>query len=207
MKQTARRTGLGMAAALALTLVQAPVLAQAGSGEFIGRVVAEWLEPPAGDSRKMRLLEEFAYRDPSGKIWKVPKGAIVDGASIPAFLWTPVGSPYTGGYRRASVVHDYYCDKKTQPWKTVHRMFYDAMLAGGVPVLRSKTMYAAVYQFGPRWVTLSGSGLETGGEARVAYHADFTSSDPGSVADWVEKSDPSLEEIERHVDALEVREE
>jgi Protein of unknown function (DUF1353) len=66
-------------------------------------------------------------------------------------LWSVIGSPFTGKYRDASVIHDYYCDIRARPWPSVHRVFYDAMIVSGVSVSRAKLMYAAVYFAGPRW--------------------------------------------------------
>jgi hypothetical protein len=56
-----------------------------------------------------------------------------------------------GEYRDASIVHDWYCDLRSRSWKSVHRMFYEAMLASGVGLARAKIMYAGVYFGGPRW--------------------------------------------------------
>jgi hypothetical protein len=50
-----------------------------------------------------------------------------------------IGSPFTGDYRRASVVHDYYWVTKTDTWQNVHFMFYEASLAGGTSVPLAKT--------------------------------------------------------------------
>lgn len=105
----------------------------------------------SGNGRDATLLAVFAYIDGSGNRWEVPAGTSVDGASIPWPLWSIIGSPWTGKYREASVVHDYYCDTKKAPWKQVHQNFYTAMLANGVDSIQAKIMYAAVYRFGPRW--------------------------------------------------------
>jgi hypothetical protein len=105
----------------------------------------------APDGRSGTLLNQFEFIDPQHKVWITPKGATVDGASIPPPLWPVVGSPWVGKYREASVIHDYYCDTRIEPWQSVHKMFYDAMLANGVSELRARIMYAAVYRFGPRW--------------------------------------------------------
>src|SRR5262245_48593654 len=112
----------------ALTTAAAVGASAQNYGAFIGDVVSKWLI----DDVTMELLEDFAYVDPKGKRWKAPKGSIINGASIPSIFWTPVGSPYTGPYRKASVVHDVACDTKTDTWQDSHRMFYYAMLAGGV---------------------------------------------------------------------------
>lgn len=104
-----------------------------------------------GDGRTAVLLAAFTYVDPTGKKWETPWGWKVDGASIPRPLWSLIGSPWTGKYREASVIHDYYCDTRTEPWQSVHKTFYTAMLANGVDHLQAEIMYAAVYRFGPRW--------------------------------------------------------
>ena len=123
-------------------------------GSFEGRVAAEWTGP-----RNMRLTRDFTYVDPRGKRWTAPRGAVIDGASIPQFLWSFIGSPFTGSYRDASVVHDYYCDTMREDWRAVHRMFYHAMRARGVSERRAKWMFAAVYGFGPRWITIHYQGF------------------------------------------------
>jgi hypothetical protein len=83
------------------------------------------------------------------------EGRKVDGASIPWLLWNKwVGPPFVGDYRRASVVHDTACEdgpKAADSSQTVHRMFYDACLAGGVGRAKAKVMYWAVRTFGPKW--------------------------------------------------------
>lgn len=116
---------------------------------FVGKLVLEDLVPP--DDRKFKLKEDLEYVDPSGIHWYARSGLVFDGASIPRSLWTIIGSPYTGTYRRAAVLHDYYCDNHYRIWQDVHRMFYDAMLTDGTGSFKAKVMYYAVYRFGPRW--------------------------------------------------------
>jgi hypothetical protein len=116
-------------------------------GEYIGKVVAEW----GGGGREMRLVQEFAYKDPKGKVWKAPTGSVIDGASIPRVAWPLIGGPFEGKYRDASVIHDVACVEKKEKWEDVHEVFYTAMLASGVDLLQAKVMYGAVYHFGPRW--------------------------------------------------------
>lgn len=116
-------------------------------GFFIGRVVTEWLP----DGRNMRLMEDFIYVDPDGRKWHAPAGSIINGASIPQILWTTAGSPYTGHYRLASVVHDVACVVRRATWQEVHEMFYHAMLASGVEQLEAEIKAEAVRKFGPRW--------------------------------------------------------
>ena len=84
----------------------------------------------------------------------MPAGAKTDGASIPRILWLTY-PPFTGKYRQAAVVHDYYCQLRSRTWKDTHKVFYDAMRTSGVPEKTAKIMYGAVYGFGPRWGTRS----------------------------------------------------
>jgi len=116
-------------------------------GYFDGRVVARWLD----DGRDMALVEPFAYVDPAAVRWDAPAGAVVNGASIPQPFWSLIGGPFEGRFRQASVVHDVACVERSRPWQQVHRMFYEACRCGRVGVVKAKTMYYAVYHFGPRW--------------------------------------------------------
>jgi hypothetical protein len=124
-------------------------------GRFEGRVVAEWLP----DGRQMRLLEPFAYVDSKGTRWEAPKDSIIDGASIPQIFWTTIGGPFEGQYRTASVVHDVACKVMKHPWQAVHRMFFGASRLAGVSEIKAKIMFAAVFDFGPRWGADSGQRL------------------------------------------------
>jgi outer membrane protein OmpA-like peptidoglycan-associated protein len=116
-------------------------------GDCSGSVKAEWLD----DGRRMKLLAEYTYVDRSAKHWDAPAGAVVDGASIPQFLWSFIGGPFEGRYRKASVTHDVECARETEDWRAVHRMFFDAMRCSEVTVVRATIIYAAVYHCGPRW--------------------------------------------------------
>ena len=117
---------------------------------FSGDVITKWLKH-GGDDRHMELMDEFVFEDDEGIRWIANVGDTINGASIPQFVWSTVGSPFIGDYRRASVLHDVECDRKTSPHKDVHRMFYDAMICDGVATLRAKFMYKAVRIFGPKW--------------------------------------------------------
>lgn len=114
---------------------------------FVGKLVLS----PDDNGRTMTLEEPFTFVDGGCIRWNVPKSAAVDGASIPRFLWTLIGGPWDGAYRKASVIHDWYCFRRSKPWQSVHRMFFDAMLASGVGQKKAKVMYLAVYYRGPRW--------------------------------------------------------
>lgn len=117
------------------------------SGKFFGEVVTSWLN----NSRKMRLLKTVSYQDKNGKKWLAKKGAIIDGASIPRPFWFFIGSPFSGKYRRSSVIHDVFCTKRTEPHKQVHKMFFEAMRVDKVNYFKAKAMYFAVKIAGPKW--------------------------------------------------------
>ncbi|HYC59446.1 MAG TPA: DUF1353 domain-containing protein [Thermoanaerobaculia bacterium] len=183
---------VGLGSVLALTEP-----AQSATAQFIGRVVVQWVDGEKGADRAMVLMEPFGFRDADGRAWMVPKGTKIDGASIPRAFWTVVGSPFTGDYRRASVVHDHYCVTKERPWQAVHRMFYDAVLAGGVPEAQAKVLYAAVYGGGPRWAPIAGA--EPGQDQFITVTPDLSEEEMRQLAQWIQEEDPDLASVERKV--------
>lgn len=122
-------------------------MAQNVKGRYEGRAALELLD----DGRIARLLEAYAYIDCFDQRWDVPALAQVDGASIPRALWTLIGGPFEGRYRNASIIHDWFCDRRTRPWQRVHRMFYEAMLTSGVSATKARILYTGVFLGGPRW--------------------------------------------------------
>lgn len=117
------------------------------SGRFLSEPHTVWLP----DGRNMRLTEDFVFIDSRGQPWLAEKDTIVNGASIPRILWSIIGPPFTGKYRNASIVHDAECEKMRVPSADVHRMFYDACLAGGSSKAEAKMLYWAVANHGPQW--------------------------------------------------------
>jgi hypothetical protein len=136
---------------VAVFLVVATPMIASGQyfGKFVGEVEAKW----SNDGRQMVLLKPLVYIDPAEGNWIAPKGATVDGASIPKFAWSIIGGPFEGKYRNASVIHDVACDEKRRPWELVHLTFYYAMRASDVNPVLAQIMYAAVYYFGPSWTS------------------------------------------------------
>ena len=162
--------------------------AQQSVGRFDGEVVAKFMR----DGRNMQVEQTFAYIDPAGRRWEVPAGTITDGASVPQGFWVCC-PPFSGKYRSAAVVHDYYCQTKSRSWKETHLTFYNAMRASGVTESQAKAMYGAVYSFGPRWGT-GLRGVKTG--APVAEQQKVFA----DLESWIERENPSLEEIGRRLD-------
>jgi len=114
---------------------------------FSGEVVCKW---PEDEERNMVLVEPISFTS-TNQLWTVPAGAVFNGASIPQILWSIMGSPFVGKYRRAAVFHDYYCTIKNRPYKDVHKMFYEAMLCDEVNAGKALAMYYGVLEFGPKW--------------------------------------------------------
>ena len=129
-------------------------------GTFSGAPKTEWLNQPADDARDMKLLEEFAYSDSNGKRWDAPLGSVINGASIPQWLWDTVGSPYTGCYRNASIVHDIACVRATTKAerKLADKMFWEACVAGGCTESQANELYVGV-RIGAWWSPPSARGL------------------------------------------------
>jgi hypothetical protein len=169
-------------------------------GSFVGALDLRM----SSDGRTAVLLAPFAYIDPDGRKFETPTGWKVDGASIPWPLWSFIGSPWTGKYREASVIHDYLCDNKKVPWATVHWTFYTAMLANGVAEIQAKIMYVAVYRFGPRWDFDYKAACPNC--LAVPYHVDsftpsFDQKEFDSLKARIESGELSLDEARKESDA------
>ncbi len=119
-------------------------------GEFSGEPRTGWIGTGPKANRDMVLLEEFWYVDPAGTQWPADAGRRIDGASIPRVLWTLVGSPYTGCYRKASVVHDVACEdakQKKDPKKErkkADKMYFHACRCGGCSFPEALVQYLGV---------------------------------------------------------------
>jgi Protein of unknown function (DUF1353) len=178
-------------------------------GTFSGEPETRWLTETDEEDRRMKLLAPFSFVDPDGKEWDTPVDYSVDGASIPRAVWTLVGSPYTGDYRRASVVHDKACDDAGNPEarREADRMFYHACRAGGCSINQATLLYIGV-RFGAwtplvaAWRDIETRDLDesrltiTAVEQRI--QADFRLAAERVLSDG-ETDDPH--EIERRTDA------
>ena len=153
-------------------------------GRFEGDVVARWED----DGRSMTLVEPFGYIDPRETRWDAPVAAVVNGASIPRAFWSLIGSPFAGRFRNASVVHDVACEQRDRPWRAVHRMFYEACRCSGVGAVQAKTMYYAVFHFGPRWQIVERTTMVAGHLERETIVRDETPAPPTAAeAEAVER--------------------
>lgn len=147
-------------------------------------------------TREWVLEQDFYFVDAAGKRWHAPQGTLTDGASIPQAFLSITGSPTDNAFLDAALVHDAYCDTRNangasyqrETWEAVHAMFYDALLAGGTTPATAKLMYAAVWLGGPRWDD-PGRSLEAVPEASLLREYR-------KCVAWVEKNDPTREEID-----------
>lgn len=174
-------------------------------GRFIGDLITKWLVE-TGDDRLMEVMNDFSYQDAAVKLWTTPAGWKVDGASIPRLLWTIVGSPFTGDYRRASVIHDRYCDVRTEPSDAVHLMFYNACRADGVSLFDANTLYYGILAGGPSWQTVRVVNFDVRGARAPAREViDFNDTvvsqpplDQRKLEEdvrWIKAANPTLEQI------------
>jgi len=172
-------------------------------GYFDGDPVTKW----NADGRTMTLLTELRYTDPQGCVWVAPIGSVVDGASIPRYLWSVMGGPFEGKYRNASVLHDVAYGDHKRPWQDCDRMFYYAMRCSGVSAAEAKTMFYALYRFGHHWkfpikrakpVKYEG-GLVARGE-EIPRAIPVNAAEINDARDWISTTDPTLEQIEKKAD-------
>ena len=100
--------------------------------------------PP--DYELYEVPESFEYHigyEDSDEVVKVPKGFITDGASIPKFAWSIIGSPM-GKYSAAAVVHDFLYHTKKYTRRKSDAIFLEAMKVLGVPWWKRKVMWLSV---------------------------------------------------------------
>ena len=123
-------------------------------GVIVGKVVVEFLP----DGRLVKLVKDFGFIDKKKVRWDVPAGRSwrFDSARAMEFI----GGPFEGQYRTASVIHDWYCDVRSRPWRSVHRVFYDIMRVCGVGEPLALVMYGGVYWGGPRWTETARTNVE-----------------------------------------------
>jgi Protein of unknown function (DUF1353) len=170
-----------------LAAYSAVAFGQEAFGHFVGEFDGHF--NPGG--RTVTLLRELSFIDPDGLTWTAPNGLVVDGASIPRPLWSIVGSPYTGNYRRASVIHDSYCHTKERSWRATHYIFYLGSRADGVGDLYAKLLYGGVMAFGPRW------GPDRDGNEETT--PELNQEEFNELKDWILQNDPKIQEINRRV--------
>ncbi|MBE2278528.1 MAG: DUF1353 domain-containing protein, partial [Rhodobacteraceae bacterium] len=173
--------------------------------------------PVAIEDREIRLPGRLLAFRPTARTlhfidnqraeWQAPPLTLTDGASVPLLFVPIVGSPDTPEFRNAAALHDAYCGigneagpvYHAETWQRVHRMFYDALVVGGVAPVKAKVMFAAVWLGGPRWGPTDEPlgrqpALLPGGVQRAAMRRAKT---------YVERNDPPLATLVLYLQGLE----
>ena len=98
-----------------------------------------------GDGQ-FRLLAPFVYSN-LPVVVEVPIGFITDAASIPKIVWSIVGSPWTGKYVYAAIIHDWHYHTQKITREEADEQFIDGMEILGVPLWKRRIMYRMVRMF------------------------------------------------------------
>lgn len=107
---------------------------------------------------------------------------MTDGATIPDLFKPIIGESFESDFLPAAVIHDHYTDRvhRVRSWRDTARVFYQAMLVKGVNVVKAKTMYFAVYAFGPHWGVLA-KGVPCGKNCIFTAPAQLSVSNGGNI--------------------------
>jgi len=93
------------------------------------------------------LLEDVVYHDVKHGTIIVRAGFSSDGATIPRFAWSFVGSPLQGSNRRAGIIHDMLYRYNVLPRIECDKIFYRILRKDGKRWVTAKLMYWAVRLF------------------------------------------------------------
>ncbi len=155
-------------------------------------------------SNLMELVDDkLAFVDAADLEWIAPKGALTDGASVPRLALPVTDGRFEEEFLKAAVLHDAYASDDNRercpdqyhqrPWKDVHRMFYEACIAGGTSKTKATIMFAAVWLAGPRWDEPASMSLDQVSDE--ALQAEFK-----MCKEWIEQNDPTIQEVEAMLD-------
>ncbi len=117
------------------------------AGRFVGGAVIECGE----DEEALRLSEDLAFRDASGRLWSAPCGSVFRGEALPSSVWKILGHPFVGAHRDAAIIHEHYCRMRAGLPGEVHQMFYEGCRSRGVPEPIARLARWELEQHGPSW--------------------------------------------------------
>ena len=95
-----------------------------------------------------KLFNEFQYISPKYGNVIVPIGFVTDGASVPDFLYSIMGSPWQGGWEMPAVIHDYNYFLQSFSRNACDEMFLEGMKICKVPFWKRQLAFAGVRLFG-----------------------------------------------------------
>ena len=191
---------------------------------FIGKL--QLIDNASDATGKTKILaDDLFFVDPDKFVWKAGKDDVTDGASIPSLFQPIIGGSFESDFLPAAVIHDHYTNRahRVRTWRDTARVFYQAMLVKGVNVIKAKTMYFAVYTFGPHWGVLT-KGVPCGKRCIFTVPAQLAVSTGGNIvasgapvtlaegrvyaeesADFTETHLSELNDIQKKIELSEVR--
>jgi hypothetical protein len=191
---------------------------------FIGQL--KLIDNASDATGKTKILaDDLFFVDPDKFIWKAGKDDVTDGASIPDLFKPIIGDSFKPDFLPAAVIHDHYTKRahRVRSWQDTARVFYQAMLLKGVNVVKAKTMYFAVYAFGPHWGVLA-KGVPCGKNCIFSVPVQLSVSTGGNImatgaqitlpegrvyaeeaADYVDAHATELNDIQKKIELSEVR--
>ena len=101
-----------------------------------------WIVEKIG-KETFRFVYDFIYIAPTGLVFRVPRGFVTDGASIPRPFWTLIGHPFRE-YTFAASIHDMLYAIGDCTRKEADVVFHRAMGDEGVARWKRDLMYRAV---------------------------------------------------------------
>jgi len=191
---------------------------------FIGQLMLIDNVSDATGKTKM-LADDLYFVDDEKYVWKAGKSDVTDGASIPSLFKPIIGGSFEADFVPAAVIHDHYTNRahRVRTWRDTARVFYQAMLVNGVNVIKAKTMYFAVYTFGPHWGVLA-KGVPCGARCTFTVPEQLAIATGGNIvatgvplpiaegrvyaeetANYSDTHVAELNDIQRKIEASEVR--
>ena len=98
------------------------------------------------EGKRIELIT--SYRPDDSCSFTLHKGFYSDGASIPRYLWSSIGSPFHPQFIPAALYHDYLYFTGCVSREEADKEFYRLLRLNGVGWFRAKAMYNAVRLFG-----------------------------------------------------------
>lgn len=95
------------------------------------------------NSKDYKLLEDITVFANGYEI-TIKKDFVFDGASIPQFMWSFIGSPFTGDYTVAALVHDAVYRSNSFNRKNADKVFLALMKQDKVSFFKRRAMYLGV---------------------------------------------------------------
>jgi len=91
------------------------------------------------------LEKDLIYLDCRSKeTFVIQAGFVCDGCSLPQFLWSVLGHPFSYPVRMAAILHDFLYRGNVVKRKVADQMFYDALVETGMDDNKAQVFYLGV---------------------------------------------------------------